>query len=266
MKLTKILMCAVAVGAVTFATSKVHAVPCVVTISGTASYQDYDKNDNAIIKKQSINQKLILQLLAIATGDASITNKPTKLLYDPDAFNSAAYDSYADFYSYGVFYYTNSTAGLVALQGIDIDGYYWSYIELDSYVVYDWWVDENLGFSSPYGTEFNYAAKESKNGVSLTGNGILFIHNYKYDYDLTGANSSYSQLYYANRYYGTYNTYAMVIRGLISFTGSESGSKETDSISLQGSGDGLWYSSDMGYIPLVISGKATMSGKGPAEE
>jgi hypothetical protein len=40
----------------------------------------------------------------------------------------------------------------------------------------------------------------------------------------------------------------------------------TESFSLQGSGDGLWYDSDLGTVPLVISGKAKGSGKGPSSE
>jgi hypothetical protein len=264
MKLTKILMCAVAVGAVTLATSRVQAVPCVVTISGTASYQGYDKNHNAIIKKHSINQKLILQLLAAATGDPSITNKPTKLLYDPDAENLSAFDSSEGFFSYGVFYVSNSVVGLMPLQGIDESGNYWSYIELDSYVLQDWWVDEILGFSSPSGTEFNYVAKESKNGVGVTGSAVLFIHNNFYAFDITGANTTSSQLFYANDSIEYYNDYALVIRGLITFKGSNNGTKTTESFSLKGSGDGLWYNSDTGEMPLVVNGNAKISGKGPS--
>lgn len=258
-------MCALAVGAATFATSTVQAVPCVVTISGTASYQDYNKNDDAVIKKHSISQKMVMQLLAIATGEPSITNKPTKLLYDPDVLNEAALDSSEDFYSYGVFYVTNSALGLYPLQGIDINGDYWSYIEMDSYILdHNSWLEERLGFSYPYVTEYNSVTTEGKNSGSIIGNAILYIHSNRNYYDITGANSNQSSLYYANNWDGYLQSYALVIRGLITANGSDNGTKMTESFSLQGSGDGLWYDSDLGHVPLVISGKAKASGKGPS--
>src|ERR1700690_349026 len=75
MKLTKILTCALAVGAVTFATSKVYALQGTLTLSGTALFQDYNTNkDFDVLKKHSINQKDFLFLLEQATGDTSITN------------------------------------------------------------------------------------------------------------------------------------------------------------------------------------------------
>ena len=129
MKLTKILMCALAVGAATVVTSNVYAVPGPVTVSGTALSQG-TKGGYDVAKKNKFTQKILLQVLAQATGDSSITNKKTTVYYDPGAWNSNAYYSNEGYYFYGVFYYSNSVAGLQTLDGIDIDGDYYSYIEL----------------------------------------------------------------------------------------------------------------------------------------
>jgi hypothetical protein len=274
MKLSKILVYALAMGTVTFAVSKVQAVPCEVTISAKASYQDY-KNGDGIIKKHSISQKMILEMLAQATGDSSITNKKTKtkLIYDPDAFNYWSYDSYEDYYSYGVFYYTNSTTatnvgsvgGMMPLQGYDEEGDYWSYIELDTLALRNMWVEEVLGFAMPYSSEANYVYKESKNKGTINGSALLYVHNNPNYFDITGANNYYaeSSLYYANNYYGIYNSFSLVIHGSIAFDGSDDGTKVTEKFTLEGTGDGMYYDSDSGYHPLVISsGKATAKGKG----
>lgn len=248
-------------GMMLFVAGKASAVLGTCTISATASYQDYTTSHGApIIKTHSVNQKLILQLLALATGDASITNHPTKLYYNPDAFNYNAWDSNEGYYFYGEFYYSNSVAGLTALDGIDGFGDYYSYVELDSYVDNDYFpVDDVLGFANPDTVEFNAVGNEpyKGNSVSLTGNGLLYMHSNPYDYNLENGD-----MFYANEYYGAYQEYALVIRGTIQFKASVD-SKETESGTLTGSGDGMWWSSGTGYQPLVIKGKASFSGKGP---
>lgn len=257
MKLTKTLLCTAVAGAMAIAAGKVSAALGPITISGTASAQDYNSKDYAIIKPHGFNQKDILQLLAIATGDSSITNKPTKLLYNPDAVDWAWYYSNqgSGSYHYGVFYYTNSTAGLVALSDYDGGGNYYSYIELDSYVGYDnmWGV---LGFGSADTTEYNYVYKEGNNSGSFLGNAVLYIHSSPYDYNLPANH------YYANNYDGYYNQYALVIHGTLQASGSQTSTTLKENFQLQGSGDGVWYTSDTGHMPLVIKGKASFSGKG----
>jgi len=263
MKLTKPILCAVMAGTMLFAADKASAVlgPCKISV--TASYQDYNSHTGyAITKTKSVNQKTLLQLLALATGDANITNHPTIVYYNPDVFNENAFDSNEGFVFYGEFYYSNSVDGLTALDGIDGFGDYYSYIELDSYVDWDWPpVDDNLGFANPDTVEFNAIATESISSsvekVSLTGNGLLYIHSDPYYYNLENGD-----MFYANEYYGEYQEYALVIRGPIQFKASID-SKETESISLTGSGDGMWWSSDTGYIPLVINGTASFKGTGP---
>jgi hypothetical protein len=263
MKLTKPILCAAMAGTMLFAAGKASAVLGPVTISGTASYQDYTKSKDApIIKTASINLKLILQLLAQATANANITNHPTKIYYNPDGFNTNAYNSLEGYYFYGQFYYSNSVDGLVPLDGIDEFGDYYSYVELDSFVDYDWPpIDEVLGFANGDYTEFNAVANEPYKGhsLSVTGNGVLYIHINPYDYNLPAAH-----MYYAGDWDGVTQQYALAIHGIIKFQAAKNGSTETVSGTITGSGDGMWYSSDIGNIPLVINGKASFSGKGPA--
>jgi hypothetical protein len=246
MKQTKILMCALAVGAATFATSNVYALQGTVTLSGTALSQD-SKGGYDVAKKNKITQKVLLNILAQVTGDSSITNHKTTVIYDPAAYNYNAWNSNEGFDFYGVFYYSNSVAGLTKLDGIDGFGDYYSYIELD---FSNWILDDNEGFWSVDNVEYNSIFTDSKGKESATGNGILYIHSNPYDYDLPDGN-----LYYANDYF-TAQQYAFVIRGLIQYSGQLSSTTESSSAKLSGSGDG-----EFDYGDLVCSGKATFKAK-----
>ena len=253
MKQTKILMCALAVGAATFVTSNVYAVPGPVTVSGTALSQD-SKGGYDVAKKTKITQKVLLNLLAQITGDSSITNKKTTVYYDPGAFNTNAYYSNEGAFNvaggfdfYGVFYYSNSVAGRVELDGIDISGDYYSYIELD---FSNWILDDNEGFWSYTGVEYNSIFTDSKGKESANGNAILYIHSNPYDYNLPDG-----QLYLANDWFSP-QQYAFVMRGPLQYGGTLSTTSETSSAKFSGSGDG-----EFDYNDLVVSGKATFKAK-----
>lgn len=248
-------------GIIAFVGNRAPAVQGVVTVTGTAYFQDKKPNGDGVVKTHSVNQSTILQLLAEATGDGSITNKPTRLYYDPDQFNDWWYDSdpgWYDPYSYGVFYYSNSVAGLTALQGYDYyGGPYWSYMELNSYVATGWYLGSSrLGISGVADTDYNQMLKESKNSVAATGNAVLYIHSNPYLWGLP------SHHHYANLSSGYYQR-AMVIQGVINFNSSCNGNICKDSFNLQGSGDGVWYDAETGWIPLVIKGTAKFSGTEP---
>lgn len=275
MNSTKKLLVVIMAGIVAFAAHLASAVQGTVTISGTASYQDYNPSDCAIVKTHKIDQALILQMLAEATGDASITNQPTRLIYDPDAVDTAW--SISDQYDgtrYGVFYYSNSVAGLKKLSGAQYweDGFwflgiwivtgsgynYYSYMELDSYTGHGFGFHSPLGFANPYYTEHNQMAKEGKTSVMLAGHATLYVHSGRYYYNLP------THHYYANNYSSYYNTRAIAIHGLIALKGDDKGSIISQSFTLQGTGDGVWYEPDKGHFPLVISkGSVKFQGSGP---
>jgi hypothetical protein len=248
MKLTKILICALAMGAVTFATN-VYAVPGPVTVSGTALVQG-SKGGYDVVKQEKFNQKVLLQLLAVATGDGSITNKKTIVYYDPGAFNYNAWDSTNHYDFYGVFYYSNSVAGLTKLDGIDESHQYYSYIELD---YYNWLLDDTEGFFDGDTVPYNTIIGESKNKATVNGNALLYIHSNPYDYDLPDDN-----YYYANHWDGNYQQFAIVIQGPLKYGGTVSGSTLKTSGKLSGSGDGLFQGDE-----LVVSGKTSFKATGP---
>lgn len=272
----KTLLVVTLAGLAAFAAGNAFAVQGTVTISGTASYQDYNSSDCAIVKTHKIDQALILRMLAEATGDASITNQPTRLIYDPDAIDTAwsGSDQY-DGTRYGVFYYSNSVAGLKKLSGTQYweDGFwflgiwivtdygynYYSYMELDTYTGGGWGFSSPLGFAHPYYAEYSQMAKEGTTSASLIGHATLYIHSGRNYYNLP------SHHYYANNCYGYYNTRAIAIHGLINLKGVDYGPTVSQSFTLQGTGDGVWYEPDMGgHFPLVISkGSVKFQGTGP---
>jgi hypothetical protein len=249
MKQTKILMCALAVGAATLVTSNVYAMPGPVTLSGTALGQG-TKGGYDVVKKEKFNQKTLLQVLAIATGDSSITNHKTTVLYDPAAYNYNAWNSNEGFDFYGVFYYSNSVTGpdVVYLDGTTGDNDYYSYIEFDYYNRLN---DDIEGFWTGDTGAYNNIIAASSNKKTVNGNGLLYIHSNPSYYDLPAGN-----YYFANRWDGFNQQYAFVISGPLKYGGSLSGSTLRTTGALSGSGDGLYQGR-----PVVVSGKSSFSAK-----
>ena len=264
MKPTKMLICALAMGAVTFASSRAFALQGTITVSGTALSQDANNQDFDVVKKNSITQKRLLFLLEQATGDTSITNKPTKIIYDPDAFNDDAYFSNqggfnveGGFDFYGIFYYSNSVSGRVQLDGTTSSNNYYSYIELD----YENWVLERTeGFWNPNTVEYNTIFADSKNKATGNGNAILYVHSDPNLYNLPNGNQI-----YANTWDDAFQQYALVFHGKMQFTQSFSNSNnnEQESFNLTGTGDGVWD-----FDRLVVNGtvKFTAKGRVPSKE
>lgn len=230
--------------AMTFTVNKASAVPTVLSITGTAIY-----NSNSIVKTHTIVQKDLLVIFEQATGDTSITNKPTVIYYDPDAFNTNAWNSNEGFSFYGTFYYSNSVSHFTSLDGIDGSGDYYSCIEFDYNNSLLGWTN---GFWNPYAVENNNVLATTVSSGTAHGNGILYIHDNVYAYNIPDGN-----LFFANDSNGDINNYAVVIHGSVLLSGSISSGIETESLTVSGSGDGLWDDKD-----LVISAKATFKGKG----
>ena len=164
----KFVLMSAFVGAMMLIASNASAVMGLLTFSGTGQFQSTNKQDFAAIQKRSLSQKDLLFILAQATGDQSITNKPTKIFFDPDAFNSAASgwastNGVGNSEVYGIFYYSNSVAGLTRLDGVDGSGTYYSYMEFDFYNSIDGELNDIEGFWNPYAMEFNTASAESPN-------------------------------------------------------------------------------------------------------
>jgi hypothetical protein len=259
MKPTKILMCAMAVGAMIFAAGNASAVLGVVNVSGTA-LSETDTNPSsgvnvAKVTKDGFKTKDILSLLADATGNGWFTNKGSQLVYDPDAFNAAATDEYnllntSAFSVFGIFYVTNTiTHDVFQLDGVDESDNYFSYIEFDSYPGNQgFWNDPSLGENSVRsGKADNNTGKSSSNA---TLHGLLYIHSDPSQYDITDFPGSVFL-----------NNQALVIRGLGTFSDSNNSTTQTEFFTLSGSGDGFF--STLADTSPVITGIVTFKGQGP---
>jgi hypothetical protein len=267
MKSTKTLMCAMGVGAMIFAAGKVSAVPGVVNVCGTVlSETDSNPSTNVYVGKvtrKSFNTKYVLNLLAQATESSFggnqgwFTNKNSKLVYDPEAFNSDASDNYS-FDVYGIFYVTNtSTHDVYYLDGLDEGDTYFSFVEFDSYG-FERLTSGGLGFWADPGLGENYVNSFKENDAKSTYtskanlHGLLYIHDDPYQYDVT---DNPGELF-------VNNTSALIIRGLGTFNYSDNSTTQTESFSLCGSGDGCFTSA--ADTRPVVTGRVTFKSKGPS--
>ena len=114
--------------------------------------------------------------------------------------------------------------------------------------------------------ELNSASTFSNSGITEDGNAILYVHENPYNFNLLGNwdEAQPSSFFFANDWFGDYSDYALVIHGAftfkISFSETKTAELESESLSLKGSGDGLFND-----IDGVVTGTATFSGKGPNE-
>ncbi len=248
MKPTKILLCALAAGAMVLAAGKASATLGFFNVSGTVmtatNYSASANLDVGKIIKQSFKTKDILKLLANATGNGWFTNKGSQLAYS-DAYNSDASDWYGNFV-YGIFYVTNTiTHGSYRLDGTST-GYY-SYVEFD---VYHW----HFGFWDNINVGVNYVESSTDNESKGTHSSkttlprLLYIHDNPYEFDIT----DYPSVVFAN-------DNALVIHGLGIIDFSDNSVTTTMSITMSGSGDG--YFRDANYSYPVITGETTFKGK-----
>ncbi len=217
----KLLLVSGVVASLAFAASNALAVMQIFTLSGTATIQSEDAHNFDLMKSHGVTQKDLLFFLEQATGDTSITNKhvTTKIYYDPDAEDFQAYDSNEGIGNggslptfYGIFYYSNSVAGRVQLDGEDIFGDYYSYIELDYWnAIYG----RPEGFWNPYAmeTDFLETISDSELNYQAKGNATLYVHSTGDEYDLLSVTGGVPYFYVANDNYGIYNTFSATIHG-----------------------------------------------------
>jgi hypothetical protein len=268
MKLTKTKLCTALLGVAVFAANVASAipgysVPGYFNISGTVTTDKSTATGGKALVKKSFSNKEILTILANATDNSWISNKTSHLLYDPAVLNVAASLWYGEDV-YGIFRATNTTThASYRLDNADTNTEYWSYIELDYY-------GNNpitkLGFYDPYqlaaygdavGENYadRYVESQSKySGSELGSDAILYVHDGASDFDYPD---------YGGDVLFDSNDNAIVIRGQITLGWNFTSTRITESISLQGTGDGAFYNSFGGtgwYYP-VIAGKAMWSGK-----
>lgn len=139
MKLLAVLAAVVLSAA--FVPFKAPAKDLVLNVSGTIKYQNQDTGSKGTVGSLSFNQKTVYYIVTNAlAGNAIGTNGSTLGAYISPAtmpvdgyiaFNP--YNTNADG-TYGVFYVTNKSGFNFPLSGLDTDGQYYSFIELDTLV------------------------------------------------------------------------------------------------------------------------------------
>jgi hypothetical protein len=250
----KLAMFAVAAAALVFAAGKVEAAgDLVLTISGSVQYQYSSSITVGKTKTVSFSNATIYNMLSNSIANESnglAATLPAKgiIKYDPE-------DS--DGKTTGFFYVTDKTNGFYyPLSGYDNNSAYYSFMELDAYIIITNGYDLDLGFGYPYDGSANYTLNAAGSG-SLSGKdtAMLFVHDNPYVYDLS---ESPNNLYeYDNPDYGSEYIYnAFEIQGLMTVSLTyKTGSINGGSLSLTGVGNAMVNGQDQAS---VISGKASL--------
>jgi hypothetical protein len=250
----KLAMFAVAAAALVLAAGKVEASGnLVLNISGSIQYQVTNSANVGKTKTQSFNNATIYNLISNAVANAAngiATNLPAKgiIAYDPEGYDGT---------NNGIFYVTDKTNGFYyPLSGFDTNSQYYSFIELDSYVIINNSILK-LGFDYPFDGSASYTLNASGNG-SLSGKdtALLYIHDNPYVYDT----SDFPDNFYGanNTFYGSENNeQALEIQGIMAISlAYKSNSINSGSISLSGAGNALLNGNN--YDASVISGHASL--------
>ena len=161
----------------------------VLNLSGTVKNQNtVGQNSGAYVSK-SINEKTVYTLISNAVANVegysiALSNLPVHLPANGYiAFNPESYDGGPEDGN-GYFYVTNKTGYYFQLSGLDTNGTYYSFMELDSYVYYDDNDALALGFDDVFDDVASYNLNSSGNGSSTAvATAVLYIHDYPYDTD-----------------------------------------------------------------------------------
>jgi hypothetical protein len=277
MKTFKTILCAVALTAA-FLTSKADLV---MTASGTAKIEKsyaQDGSKTATTSTLSFNNKFIYNIISNAVANAATwtgtniaaTNFPANGYI---AFNPTGSDGIVK----GVFYVTNQSGFFYPLSGLDTNGNYYSWIELDSQ-------DDAYGFGAHGGFEFGWENQHlgglvidiqtglasyhlNSQGIgtqTLTSVGLLYIHDDPYCYN--GADNpdilffNYSGQGDGDDIYGG-NANAIEIHGILTATLATDDNDATISrISLTGSGNLIYRTTTIyTYTPYNLVQTATVN-------
>lgn len=217
----KFLILSVVAAAFTFATGKVSANP-VLNVSGTIQFQNATNTVKgsqliATTFTSSFNNKQVYNLVSNAVANAAVydtaivvpTNLPANgyIAYSPTNFTALA----TNFYTYdtnivytnvfGVFYVTNKSGFYYPLSGLDTNGNYYSFVELDTL---DFQYGQ-LGFGYDFNAIFsyNYNTNTGNGPQTDTDTALLYIHDNPLSYDDAD---------YPDKY--LYNANAIEIRGV----------------------------------------------------
>ena len=172
----------------TLAFNQASADP-VFNISGTALFNktNYVQGAKQVATTTtfSFNNKTIYNVISNAVANATnydkaiiTTNLPANgyIAYNFFATNNANFNPY-DSISYsqvmGVFYVTNKTGFYYPLSGLDTNGNYYSFMELDTYdAEYG-----QLGFGNDFDADFSYSVNNGNGSETDTDTALLYIND-----------------------------------------------------------------------------------------
>ncbi len=250
----KIAVLAVTVAALVLAAGKVEAAGnLILNISGSAQYQFTNSTLSGKTKTVSFSNASIYNMISnsvAANTNGVATNLPAKgiIEYDPEGNDDNIQ---------GIFYVTDKTNGFYfPLSGYDTNNQYYSYMELDSYVIITNDDDLDLGFSDPFDGSASYTLNAAGNGsLSSKDTALLYVHDNPYVSDV--ADNPDIFYFYQHPLYGPeFNNTAFEIQGIMTVSITyKGGSISGGSLSLSGVGNATINGDG---DASVLSGKASL--------
>jgi len=273
--MTRIMSCALAVALALVAGNA--SAQLVLNVSASALAQKtYTGLNVASTGTYSLNEKIIYSIITNAVANASVasggaitpTNLPANgyIAFDPNDPDGGPEAGV------GFFYVTNKSGVYWPLSGLDGNGNYYSYIELDSQnTFYDLFGFE-LGFVNSFTngapfegvSSYNISQGGSGNGTETDhSTALLYIHDDPYSYDDADDPSIYDDNYLDQGAFFDavgYNNNAIEIRGIITATlHIQSGNEASSSFSLTGTGNLIYAKAAFPYGGMIQSAKATLA-------
>jgi hypothetical protein len=249
------VLAAVALSAA-FISFQAPAKDLVLNVSGTIKYQNVNATETKeIVSSLSFNERTIYYIVtnalagnAIGTNGSTLgafiapTNMPANGYI---AFNP--YNTNADGITTGTFYVTNKAGFYYALSGLDTDGQYYSFIELDTFVAAG-----NNGIDTDYGNLFSAVASSSVTSGTGTSIGEFYVHDDPYALD----DADYPDIIFGD-FGGQVNMNSIEIRGLVTAPFKFPGTVPTlSSLSLTGNGNCVFEGT--AFTVLVSSGHVSL--------
>ncbi len=226
-----------------------------LNVSGTAKYQNEYDSAKGTVNSKSFSEKSIYLLVSNAVANTD-TGYATNLPKDGYiVFNPNGDDGTVD----GTFYVTNHDGFYYPLSGYDTNSTpeYYSFIELDTIIYYDYHEGMSFGFYDYYDDIFqsvdSYNLNADGNGSdTTTAKALLYVHDDPYDYaDSTLSDGDYYP-------FNDENENAIEISGILTanFT-IKDGEINKGSLSLHG--DGNFILDNYDYYGVVSTGHASFN-------
>lgn len=258
------VLAAVALSAA-FIPLKAPAKDMILNVSGTIKYQGQDTGSKGTIGSFSFNEKTIYFIItnALAGGALVGTNNVSTLGTNiaPATMPANGYIAFNPYNpnadgSIGTFYVTNKTGFSFPLSGLDANGQYYSFIELDTFV----YIGAGNGFDIGYGDLFSGLSTYSITSGTGTSIGVLYVHDNPYAYDDADDPDALVGGYFGGNFTfsGPQNMDAIEIRGIVTAPFKFPGGNPTlSSISVTGNGNCVVGGG--AFFNLVSSGHAAFA-------